>query len=240
MSHNEIKELTFEESLLFRDSNVDGHRPMLGGIVVVRESGTRKILQPAKPNLVVRNGREMTLRKIFNLPGAVAGETESQLGAKSVLLFGIGTGGTPNNDPFNPFAVTPSDKDLSSAISFRTTSAAAPFSNSDAEKYTDGRATTGGNIEWHKKLFSNGHGEITVDPLTDTVYNKLSLQITSEDARDKFVNELALFWTRYNAAALDMNSKFSDYFMFSRITFLTEPLPSSTSKGLDIDYFVYL
>jgi hypothetical protein len=45
---------------------------------------------------------------------------------------------------------------------------------------------------------------------------------------------------QYNASALDMNSKFSNYFMFSRITFLTEPLPSTTNKALDIDYYVYL
>jgi hypothetical protein len=239
MHQSNVKQLSFEEQMMFRDIRPDRLKSKLQGIVVVKDAEDGKILQ-VKPNLVVRDGREMTLRKVFNLPGAVPGESESALGSKSVLLFGIGTGGTPNNDPFNPFQPTPSDHDLSSAISFRTSSNADPLPDADALKYSDGRSVSGGNIEWYKKLFSNGHGEITVDPVADMVYNKLSLQISPQDARDKFVNELALYWAQYNASALDMNSKFSNYFMFSRITFLTEPLPSTTNKALDIDYYVYL
>jgi hypothetical protein len=243
MQQNENMIMSLEDSLTFRDHGVGGSKPGLRGVVVVKQGGNiigvREVLQK-RDNLVVRDGREMTLRKIFNKPGSAPGETEAQLAAKSIMLFGIGSGGTPNNDPFSPFAVTPADRDLSNPVSFRTSSAAAPLIGDDVTKYTDGRSVSGGNVEWYKKLFSNGNGNIVVDPATDEVYNKLSLQISAQDARDKFVNELALYWTRHNPVANDMNARFTDYFMFSRVTFLTEPLPSATSKALDIDYYVYI
>jgi hypothetical protein len=237
---NDIKELSFEEQLLFKDNKVDGRKqPQLGGFVIVKDADSGKILL-AKKNLVIRRGREMTLRQIFRIPGSITDETESTLKDKSILLFGIGSGGAPNNDPFNPFAPTPSDTDLNSAMSFRITTAAAPMPTSDVSLYTDGRASTGGATEWFKKAFSNGHGEITINPTTDETFVKLQLQITKDDARDHFVNELALYWARFNSSATDMNAKYTEYTMFSRITFLTEPLPSNTSKALDIDYYVYL
>ena len=243
MSQNEIKIMSLEDSFLFSDHGIGGPQPGLRGVVVVKQGGNivgvQKVLQRRK-NLVVRNGREMALRKIFNVPGAVSGETEASLGSKNVLLFGIGTGGTPNNDPFAPFAPTPDDSELSNPVSFRTSSASFPMTSDETSKYSDGRAVSGGNVEWYKKLFGNGNGEITVNPETDEVYNKLSLQISAQDARDKFVNELALYWTKYNPAANDMNARYTEHFMFSRVTFLTEPLPSATSKALDIDYYVYL
>jgi len=240
---SEIKKLTIEESIMFRDAGVNEtiKKGGLQGVVVVRDHETGLILPGfPKPNLVVRDGREMTMRKIFNIPGAVAGETAAQLGAKNVLLFGIGTGGTPNNDPFSPFPPTPSDHDLTSAVAFQTSSAANPLALADAPNYTDGRSASGGTTAWYKKLFSNGNGIITVDPVADQVYCMLDLQISSLDARDQFVNELALYWTQVNPAAGDPNSMYSNYFMFSRITFLTVPLPSATNKALDIQYFVYL
>ena len=237
---NDIKELSFEEQLLFKDNKVDGRKqPQLGGFVVVKDADSGKILM-AKKNLVVRRGREMTLRQIFRIPGSITGETEATLKDKSILLFGIGSGGAPSNDPFNPFAPTPADTDLSSAMPFRITTAAAAMPSSDAALYTDGRAGSGGSTEWYKKTFTNNHGEITVNPATDETFVKLQLQITKDDARDRFVNELALYWAKFNGSATDMNAKYTEYTMFSRITFLTEPLPSNTNKALDIDYYVYL
>lgn len=240
MSHSETQSLTVEERMLFQEHGVDPrHEPQLQGFVVVKDAETGRILQ-AKKNLVVRNGRQMTLRKIFNLPGAVVGETATTLSQKSVMLFGIGSGGTPANDPFNPFSPTPSDTGLSSAIPFRVAGTSNPLPDADVSKYTDGRPGIGGNTDWYKKLFSNGSGVITVDAATDSVYNKLSLQISALDCRDRYVNELALYWTRVLPSGVGMNAKYSDYFIFSRITFLTEPFPAATAKGLDIDYYVYL
>lgn len=237
---SDVKYLNFEEQLLFKDNQVDGRKePQLGGFVVVKDAETGKVLL-AKKNLVVRRGREMTLRQIFRIPGSVAGETEAVLKDKSILLFGIGSGGAPSNDPFNPFAPTPSDTNLSNAFPFRISSAAAPLPTADVPFYTDGRAGTGGTMEWFKKTFSNGRGEITINPTTDETFVKLKLQITKDDSRDRFVNELALFWAKLNTSATDQNAKYSEYTMFSRITFLTEPLPSNTNKALDIDYYVYL
>ena len=237
---SEIKHLTLEESLLFRDHKVDGRKePQLQGFVVVKDAETGKVLL-AKKNLVVRKGREMTLRQIFRIPGSINGETESSLKDKSILLFGIGSGGAPNNDPFSPFAPTPSDEGLNAEMPFRLITAADAMAPGEAVLYSDGRSSTGGTTEWYKKTFSNGHGDLTIDPATDEVYVKLRLQISKAEARDQFVNELGLFWAKYNASATEQNAKYSEYAMFSRITFFTEPLPSNTNKALDIDYYVYL
>lgn len=194
----------------------------------------------AKENLVVRKGREMTMRKIFNNPGAIVGENQATLGLKSILLFGLGTGGTPLATPFAPYTPTASDADLATATPFRVSAGDLPAG--DQSKYCDGRASSGtaANTDWYKKTFENGNGAITVNTSLDQVYNKLTLAVTAADARDKLVNELALYFAKYNASGVTNNDKYTEFFMFSRLTFQTESLPSTSSKGLNIDYFVYL
>lgn len=235
---NTIKTLSFEESMLFKDHGIsDRTMPSLGGFVVIKDAETGEVLL-AKKNLVVRRGRELTLRRAFAISGSVAGETDAALKDKSVLLFGIGTGGD-TADPFVPVTPSPSDTTIES-VAFRVTSVLNPMTTTDALKYTDGIAETGNTIGWYKKKFTNGNGVLTVDPANDSVSVLLNLQISSLDARDRFINELGLYYARYTPAGIDQNSKYGEYSLFSRITFPTEPLPSASSKALDIDYYVYL
>ena len=238
-----IKELSLEDQMIFGDLARQGgkasHGGRIEGFVVVRDAETGAVLF-AKKNLVVRRGREMTLRKIFNLPGSIEGETESTLKEKHVFLFGIGSGGTPNSDPFNPIVPTPSDTDLSSPVAFRVTSDSVPMPTDSVLNYTDGRAGAGGTQSWFKKVFNNGQGELTINPATDEVFNRLELFISAADARDKFLNEIGLYFAKRNMASQDPNIRFTEYTMFSRFTFMTEPLPSATNKALKIDYYVYM
>jgi hypothetical protein len=238
------KELNFEEQLLFKDNKINGRtEPNLGGFCVFKDAETGKILL-AKKNLVVRNGRELTLRKIFNI-ARIPDNTTEIMKNKSILLFGIGNGGTAEGTPFmlnSPtYSPTPSDNNLRSEISFRTSSIAAPIPEFEANMYTDFRINQDIRYNsWYKKSFTNGNGEITINPATDETFVKLKLNITKDDARDKFVNELGLFFAEYDPLGSNMNEVYSKFDLFSRITFMTEPLPSNTSKALEIDYYVYL
>ena len=234
-----IKQMTFEERKIFNDSLFKKTAQRISGLVVVKDAATGEILL-TKKNLVVRSGRETSLRKIFNIPDTINSESESMLKDKSVLLFGLGTGGAPSSDPFSPFAPSPADTELNSPIPFVTSSASNPLSSSDTLLYSDYRTSSGNTFDWFKKTFSNGKGELTVDPSTDEVYMKLQLQISASEVRDKFVNELGLYWAKYNASGSDQNAKYSSYKLFSRITFLTEPFPSNTAKAIDIDYYIFL
>lgn len=237
---NSIKTLTFEESMLFKDHGVsDKTMPALSGFVVIKDAESGEVLL-AKKNLVVRRGRELTLRKAFAIPGSIVGETVTSLKDKSVLLFGIGTGGTPLNDPFNPTPPTPSDLDLNTPVSFRTSSASNVMTVTEAGKYTDGRNEAAITVGWYKKKFSNDSGVLTVDGTNDSVAVLLSLQISALDARERLINELGLYYSRFTPGATTQNTMYSEYSLFSRITFQTEPLPSNSSKALDIDYYVYL
>jgi hypothetical protein len=233
---HDVKKLSFEEQLLFKDHEVNSRKePNLGGFVVVKDAETGKVLL-AKKNLVVRQGRELTLRKIFN-NGDTAGS--------NILTFGIGKGGAPDNSPFVPTLPTPGDADLTSRLPFRVTDAANPIPDAEQSAYTDSQTdpnNASGKV-WYKKNFANGNGVVTVNASTDETFVKLELKITKDDARDLFVNELGLFFATFNAAGAVTttdNAKYTNFKMFSRITFMTEPLPSNSNKALDIDYYVYL
>jgi hypothetical protein len=241
----DCKFLRADERVAFRDLGVGVNgidhdsNSRIHGIVIVRDAETGEILFKKK-NLVVRSGREMTLRKIFGIPGSIPGETEADLKEKFVLTFGIGNGGTPNADPFNPLVPTPSDSDLSNPISFRSEFGSVTIPLGEADNYADNRISSGGQVDWYKKVFTNGHGVLTVDPDTDEVYNELELFISSSDARDKFINEIGLYFSKYNPAANDPSQRHTEFKIFSRFTFMTEPMPSATNKALKISYFVYM
>ena len=232
------REITIEESFLFKDHAVNPEKEgALNGFVVVRDENGEILV--AKKNLVVRSGRSISLRKIFGIADTAQGETTSALDQKTVLLFGIGSGGAPASDPFNPTPPTPSDTYLSNHVPFRSSTVALPLSQTEEAKYADPR-TVNGTTFWYKKLFSNGRGEFVVDSANDRVYNKLQLQITDKEARDTFINEISLFYTQYSSSGLTQELKYTNHTLFSRFTFQTEPLPSNTNKALNIDYYVYL
>ena len=236
---NETKYLSFEEKKLLSDSHTYSSNSRIEGHVVIKDASTGKVLL-SKKNLVLRTGRSTTLRKIFNLPDIATNESESLLKDKSVMLFGLGVGGAPSSDLFTIFSPSPADTELNSPIPFRSSTASNPLSGSEILLYSDYRSSYGNSTDWYKKTFSNGNGTIVIDAETDECFVKLQLQITAEEVRDQFVNELGLYWAKYNAAGADQNSKYSSYKIFSRITFLTEPFPANTSKALDIDYYIYL
>jgi hypothetical protein len=226
----ETRVLTLGEKILFREANKMPGAALKKGLVTMTDPDTGRVIFAKKANLILRRGRELTLRKIFGIP--YPSSDEVILNATKILLFGIGTGGTPAGDPFNPTAPTPPDAELSTRVPFRLTSASNPLPTVDIPKYVDD-VTDGGTglTAWYKKAFTAQ--EIVMDDVSDDYYVKLTLDITKEDARDALINELALYSATYSAG------NYSSYRIFSRITFPTEPLPSTTNKALTVEYYIY-
>lgn len=62
---------------------------------------------------------------------------------------------------------------------------------------------------------------------------KISLEISEKDARGSLISELGLFSAKKNG------NVYTDYELFSRVTFQTEPLNESLNKALLINYYVF-
>ena len=91
--------MTHDERLLIQDAlRANKARE---NFIVIRDPFTNNILQ-VKRNLVVQTGREFALRKLFKLP--YSSENVTLLNNRYVCLFGIGSGGAPISDPFNPLS----------------------------------------------------------------------------------------------------------------------------------------
>lgn len=221
---NNIRTLSFDEQMLMKDNHVQKGE----NFIVIRDPETNCILQVRK-NLVVRSGRETILRKVFNLP--YAGEDKTKLDQRIVCSFGIGSGGTPVADPFNPIAPTPADSDMTAAVPFRTIANTDSLTPADAKKYFDKR-TAGSDFKYYKKLFTNL--EIVTDNVKDEYYIKATLDIAATDSRGALISELGL----YSALNTGVDA-YTNFKIFSRITFETESMTQSTGKALSIDYYVY-
>lgn len=223
----EFRLMNLEEHAILRDE-IQNTQDKKHNFIVVRDPGTNKILQIRK-NLVVRSGREFILRKMFGMP--YTSENVSQLNERVINLFGIGTGGTPVADPFNPISPTPADAELNSAVPFRIANTANPLPVGDVPKYADGRLV-GADTSFFKKTFTDK--VIVKDDINDDYYTKISLDINSLDARGHLISELALYTSRSPAA-----NQYADFKIATRVTFQTEPLNDATGKGLAIEYYVY-
>lgn len=195
--------------------------------IVIRHPETGEILQVRK-NLVVRDGREFSLRRMFNIPYPT--QTLSQLNERAITTFGIGTGGTPLADPFNPIAPTPADIALNNQVAFRTATSGVPLSAQDLERYFDAN-TVSGTTSYYKKLIT-GQTLVRNDAMNE-IYVRLTLEINSLDARNQLISELALYSSRITGAT------HVDFAIATRVTFQTEPLSEASGKGLTIEYYVY-
>lgn len=197
--------------------------------IIIRDKHTGEVLSAAN-NLVLHKGRTLALRKLFNvLPAGVNQDTFNQ---RSVCLFGIGSGGTPVSNPFQPTPPTSLDSDLNTKIALRVvdSSRGDRLDTEEQSLYTDG-VTEGSAQKFYKKTFNSI--ELVSNPDQDEVYVKIGLEISEKDARGALVSELAIYSAKKAA------NVYTDYEIFSRITFQTESLNESTNKALLINYYVY-
>ncbi len=233
-----VKNLEFNELAILKEHSFIGPNSKtapLNGFVVVKDGSTGEILV-AKKNLVVRSGREETHRHLFKKP--FKDSTLEMLNTRSINCFSIGKGGVISGGTlFEPADPTPSDADLTTIIPFRITDDSTILTDSEKKIYMQPVDTGLDSIQWKKKVVTAT--ELVVDPSTDSTYTKITLDITKFDARDEYVNELGLFTSSYNPSATKPELMYTDFKMFSRITFPSEPLPSASEKSLVINYYIY-
>lgn len=217
--------LSPEELAVCKKHNVN----LKDNFLIIRDKETGEILNAAN-NLVLHKGRTLALRKLFNiLPSGVNQDTMNQ---RSVCLFGIGSGGTPVSNPFQPTPPTSLDSDLNTRIPFRIidTTRGTRLTAEEQNIYTD-QANEGTTQKFFKKAFNSV--ELVTNPDQDEVYVKIGLEINEKDARGGLISELAVY------SAKKAGNVYTDYEVFSRITFQTESLNESTNKALLINYYVY-
>ncbi|WP_368880293.1 hypothetical protein [Proteus mirabilis] len=221
------RKITLEERMMIGDNVDSAVAPH--NFIAVRDKGTGKVLFTRK-NLVVRIGRELTLRHLFDLP--YSSEDQEKLHNRTLCLFGIGSGGTPESDPFNPLVPTSADKDLNKAVPFRIVNSGNPLPEEDKKLYFDTKQNHD-DTQYMKKLFTKK--ELVVDTEKDRVYVKVTLDVNALDARGQKFSEIGIF----SARVTKPGETYEDIQMFSRITFDTESLSATTGKGLTIEYYVF-
>ena len=227
MFHNPEKIIQLREDPVLSDL-IKRSNGVKKNFIVVRDAETGAVVQ-TRSNLVLQTGREFNLRKIFGVP--YASETTANLNERTICLFGIGSGGTPLADPFNPIAPTPADVELNTRVAFRTLVEGEALPAGDTAKYHS-KETLGGNDHYYTKRFT-GSPVLVVDAPNDEVYVKITLDIVKEDARGSIISELGLYSARL------VGSNYLDPKIATRVTFQSEPLAVETNKALVIEYYVY-
>lgn len=247
-----IERMSAEDSFLVNDirlkdrvenpKNTDG----IIGIAVIRdtESGEVVGVERVRENLVVRTGREYALRKLFNLPPT--GDTLTTYSRRMICAFGVGSGGTPSNNPQMAITPTPADSNNNTPVPFKTSTALLPLSPTDLAKYiTPGEVITVAGIpttHYFYKRFTGTPIISTVatptleDPNADEYYVRVKLEIDINECRNSSINEISLYTGMDTTSTPEV---FTDLRIFSRITFATEYFPLTPTKGISVDYYIY-
>ena len=204
----------------------------LGGVLEFPEVITTSTGRPLlRKNLVVQRGRTFALEKIHGMLVPVDAGYVRNLD-RTISFFGIGTGGTPADKPFNPNPVAHTDMGLTTQVPFRIVDPADPATNIPTEDQASFPffTTNATKKEYRYKKIDKSASTFVVNKADNKIYCKLPLMISPLDARNQKINELALFI----ASATN-----TDIEMYSRSTFDTESMSQATGKGLLVNYYTY-
>lgn len=249
------KQLSFSDFVQHKDEfrrHGDGNN--MKGIVTMKDNDTGRIVFSRRNNLILLRGRTYALESLFSDTidnnGVSNGERPylSNL-SRSINGFTVGRGGTVGpSTPFEPKAVEPRDRWLTTEIPFRIHDTTADETypeffvpGSERTLYTNGREAGANQREYYMKRFDNFDPAWNFDETSNEVYKLIQMTINEHDCRtlsDPMVNELALVMSE-NLGTQDANSfpEFGDIEIFSKIHFPTEYL--SEGKSLSIEYLVY-
>lgn len=225
--------------------NFTGGGMGLKGRVIMRDEQGNTILE--KDNLIVLRGRTFALEKLFE-DVITAGSGYKLDITRKIGLFKIGSGGANvATAPFSPYTPIFSDENLGKQepmVIVDVNKAADPLkqanpsivtslSTAQQAVYYDGVVQGDGTTHYFAKTF-DANPVWTFNKVTNEVYKKIQLTIATTDARNKFINELGLFISKYNS----VTKKHDNIELFSRICFDTESLTNLT-KQISVEYFIY-
>lgn len=221
---------TLVERMLFQEAQNRAYdkRTPFRGVVVFRDLQNPDGPPVIVENLVIQNGREIALRKLFNLYPTGDG-TLANFNKRIICGFGVGDGGTPLGAPTSPITPTPADTGLSNAVIFQTTL------TSTLAGYID-NAQVGLDYNWNKKAFTSPP-VLTVNTSTNEIYVKMTLGISALDCRGSNVNEIVLYT---GIETTPGSGVFGSFIAFSRLTFPTEAFPLLSNKAFEYDYYLYV
>ena len=203
-----------------------------------------------KDNLIVLRGRVFALEKMFNDDNN-EGSYDKNLN-REIVMFKIGTGGAPENNPFQPYTPEFSDLDIAQPIPFRVVDGNDADTTLTAEEenvYYDAKINSVDSTltEYYGKRFDQQDPIWEIDLANNEVYKKMIMKVDTKDfrtvptgnpdqpfTREANINELGLYFAFFN----DTTNKMEDVELFSRLTFSTEPL-SNLSKSITIEYYIF-
>lgn len=164
----------------------------------VDKNGNKKLV--GKNNLVVYVGREWLLSRAFNLNNPNVTPEESEF----ICWFGVGDGGAPIGDPFNPTSPTNLDNDLSNSIMINATDSTC----------ADYRLTP--DVGYYKHPFDSINFEQDADNYNYWLIARVNTTLSAEDANGSNINEAGLY-----TALSDSGGYSGEFNLYARVTFPT-------------------
>lgn len=224
------------------------NKPWLRGHVVFRDPVTGKVLLE-KDNLILLRSRAYVLELISGL--RVSANTDYNVNNynRTIQLFKIGSGGADvTSSPMEVVAPKFNNTELYQSIPFKIED---PNTNVDVQKkanpsyvlsFTDEQKKTyyldeespDGSVSYYGKVFEKNSPRLVVNTTTNVCYFTCNLNITKEEARGQYLNELGLVLANYNSKT----NKYENAELFSHITFETISL-KSLKRGVIISYNIY-
>jgi len=221
----------------------------LKGLVTIRDTETQRVIFKERQNLIVLRGRTFALEKLFDDPiGSNGGSSYISDLNRKIIGFKVGKGGTPAGDPFAPYAPSPLDLTLASAVPFRlhdlnesgNDNPRTFIPSSEIANYGQPTIVDAARTHYYMKHFDNRDPEWVWNNSTNEVYKLIMMSVTKNDCRTEaanIVNELSLLMAGENGSDVNGASVFVRPEIFSRITFPSEFM--SGDKGLEIEYRIY-
>jgi len=254
----------FRENSKLKDKFSRNKEKYIQGHVIVKDLEGNVILE--KDNLVLLRTRIYLFEHLFksNPPAPYNNDIDND---RFICLFKIGQGGADvNATPFNPFVPKFSDTDLAQPVPFIIVD---PDKSDDIEKEANPSFVTelpvfrknvgnesvpynkyflpvdnqDGSLSYYGKIFENDNNDTSnwnINTETGEVSYTLKLKIEPTEARGFMVNEIGLLLAKPSINNYNIITNIAnDYKLATRITFDTESL-TSLSKGLEIDYVMYI
>lgn len=183
-------------------------------IFELTEDNKKKLL--GKHNLVVYLGREWLISRAFNLKNEYIDPDESEF----ICWFGVGDGGAPIGDPFDPTSPTLLDSDLSNPVMI----------NASDSTCSDYRLTP--DVGYYKHPFDSLNFEQDSDNYNRWLIIRVVTTLGADDANGFNINEIGLF-----TAASDSGGYSGPFNLYARTTFPT--ISKIASRQLIFVWYVY-